>query len=1045
MKSTPWALYGDFFSLFCKIVFACLLSLLLTNAVTAQTIKISGKVVDATTNEPLPGVSVVVKGTSQGVNTDAQGLFTLNAPKEAVIVFSFVTYQSRQLIAGSADFSTIVLTPSVNSEEQVVVTGYGTAKRANVSSSISTIGAKTIEASPVPTFDLAIQGRVPGIQISSSSAEPGGNVSILIRGNNSVNASNQPLYVIDGVVLPPGGEAAGNSNNGLGQSGQSSNLLSFISPNDIASIDILKDAAATAIYGSRGANGVVIITTKRGRAGAGKIDVSVDYGIKQLTNFPEMMTGQEFAQAYNEQNQGSPFRGYLRPLPADIGDNNYIETVLRTGQMQNVLISASGGNEKNLYAISGNYYNELGTVKTTRFQRGTLRLTLNNQVNEKLRISSLVNVSRSGNRRVSNGSGAIIGGDVVLDILRANPISDNLSDPNFVGDPLVSNTYNPVNSLLRQDNTINMDYLLSTQLQYSILKNLLFNFNPSATFRTSERNIFFPNASAIGARTRGFASIGALGIQNYLAETYLTYNKTFGENHNLNVVGGFSNQKTVNVVTNISYQNFPIDQTVYYNLALATTQNVPNNSKSRTDLQSFYLRSNYAFGDNKYLATYTIRRDGYSAFSKNNKYATFQAGSVGWTVSNENFLKNSKLISLLKVRASYGTSGTTAISAYQSLFTHASQPGVVNGTVVSGFGPNTIGNADLKWETTTQLDIGLDLSLFNNRLNLVADVYRKNTDGLLQSVPLPPSSGYGSVTQNNGNIRNQGLEIALSGSPISTGNFYWNSNFNISFNRSKVVSLGGTSIIGRNVAGNFTGPINRLVEGEPYAAFYGYVVRGLLQYADYDPATGLYKYPGQTGGVPGQVVFQDVNGDGKIDANDIVKIGNPNPDYIFGFNNDFTYKNLTLSVFFQGSVGNDIFNATGILINSGQLTAGNQTKAWWLNHWTPQNQTTDTRYPSYSSNGQLIASTRGVEDGTYVRLKNVRLDYVLPKSLISAAKIRNAVVYITLNNIATWTQYTGFDPEVSVGTGAGNNFNVGADIGSYPRSNTLLAGLKIGL
>jgi TonB-linked SusC/RagA family outer membrane protein len=995
---------------------------------------------------PLPGVSVIVKGKIIGTVTDHDGKFELSIPSDTkIIVFSFVGMKMQEIaIGGKTTFNIEMMEETIGLDE-VVAVGYGKYKRVDLSSSSSTVSLKVFEETPALSIDAAMQGRAAGVQVTSSSGEPGAGVSILVRGNNSVNASNQPLYVIDGAPLFPGSEATGNSSNGLGQQGAPSNPNSFLNPNDVESIEILKDAAATAIYGSRGANGVILITTKKGKAGKARIDVSYDMGIKRLTNFPEMMSGPEFAELYNELNPLTPFRGYIRPIPANTKDRNYANEVIQDGITKNLLLSISGGNEKNTFYLTSGYYNELGNIRTSKYERGTLRFSLTNQISSRLSITTLINASRTGNRRTSNGSGAIIGGDAILDVLRAKPVADEFTDFNFINDDLVGNAYNPVLSLKRKDVTINNDFLFNGQIKYNIIKGLIMNINPGVSFRDSRRDIFFPSTEGLGARTKGYASLATLSNQNYIVESFLSYNVAIKSKHNLSLVGGFSAQKIISMSLNSTAQNFLIDNLGSDNIALATIQNPPIETKWQTFLQSFFFRSNFSFFKSKYLLSYTLRRDGYSAFAANNKYAIFQAGSLGWNIFKEDFLRNSKIISNLKLRASYGTSGTTSIAPYGSLYLQSPQNAVVNGVIIGGVGPQSLGNPDLKWETTKQTDIGIDLGILKDRLSLTVDIYRKNTVNLLQSFTLPPSSGYGSYLANVGNIRNQGLEIDFSGTPVYTKDFRWNSSLNLTFPKSLVMDLGGNSVNGIRVGGNFFGPLNRIVAGSPYAVFYGFRVLGLQQYSDYNPATGLWKYAGEKAQPVGSLVFEDVNQDGKLDDLDYVQIGNPNPKYTFGFNNDFKYKNWNLSVFFQGSVGNDIFNATSLLTSCGSTAYGNQRQDWWINRWTPENQHNDIRYPSFTVASQMFNNSKGVEDGSYVRLKNIRIGYNFPAKILSVVKLKSVTAYITLNNIITWTKYSGFDPEVNSGTAAGiTNNNIGSDIGSYPRANTLLFGLKVG-
>jgi TonB-linked SusC/RagA family outer membrane protein len=506
--------------------------------------KITGIVKDEN-GQPIPGVTIKVKGQNTTVFSDANGKFKINAAIGQTLTVSFLGFKQKEVVITNNSLLEIKLVDSFTSLNEVVVLGYGSSKRIDLSSSSSTIGAKVFEDTPVATFDMALQGRAAGVQVTSSSGEPGGGVSIIIRGNNSVSASNQPLYVVDGFPLSPGEEATGNSNNGLGQQGAPSNPLAFINPNDIESVEVLKDAAATAIYGSRGANGVVLVTTKKGKIGKGVINLSYDTGIRRLTSFPEMMTGQEFAELWNETYYGSPFRGYFRPIPSNTRDRNWANEVLRDGVTQNALLSVSGGTKENTYNISGGYYKELGTMKTSKYERATLRLRTANQIAPRLNVTTLFNGSRTGNRRTSNGSGAVIGGDAILDVLRAKPVSDDFTDEQFINDDIVSNAYNPVNSLTRKDFTANTDFLISSQIKYNIAKGLDLNINPGVSFRESQRNIFFPSTEALGARVNGYASVATLSSQNYVLENFLTYVKTIKKKHDINLVAGFRGRRLV--------------------------------------------------------------------------------------------------------------------------------------------------------------------------------------------------------------------------------------------------------------------------------------------------------------------------------------------------------------------------------------------------------------------------------------------------------------------------------------------------------------------
>ncbi|SFB95011.1 TonB-linked outer membrane protein, SusC/RagA family [Algibacter lectus] len=1000
---------------------------------------------------PLPGVNVLQKTTNNGTVTDFDGNFEIKLIKgEQILVFSYVGFKTQEFSVNGKSNINLSLEEDAQSLNEVVVVGYGTQSRADLVGSIGSVKGEDIASMPVPTFDMALQGRTAGLDIVNTSSEPGGEVTIRIRGNNSILGDNSPLVVIDGYPMPTGSEA---SANGAGDGNQtSSNILSFLNPAEIESVEILKDASSTAIYGSRGANGVIIVTTKKGAyQQATQINFTAETGFSNIQDFPEVLDGPTYAAWRNEvalRNGDAelPFDGDPRPLPENTSTTDWLDRILRTGVTNRYQLTLSGGGDKSRYFLSANYLENGGVVKFTDFSRGNIRLNIDNTLTDRLTTSTSVNYVRTKNNRSGEGSGAIINSGAVFSAYKNSPTAtpgDNIDEgdgtTNFFTDPLVelADTRNE---------TYNENLIISILSRYKISDNLTFNLSTGTTSSNSRRELFFPKTTRIGSLRDSRAVYNVSSSSNYLVESYLSYNKSFNLG-NIDATAGYSYQIDDTRRLNTIVDGFPVDVLATDNIGLGLVPFIPTSSRIERVLSSYYARLNYNY-DKRYYISLTGRADGSSVFAENKKWGYFPSVGFGWTASNEAFLEDVDIMSNLKFRASYGITGSQSIQPLQSLTLLGTANAVYGDVLYSGLAPTRIGNPNLEWEKTKQLNVGVDIGVLKNRFSASFDYYNKTTEDLLLNFPLPTSAGLGSITANAGSIENKGIEIVVGGYVVDNKDFKWNSNFNWSNNKATVLSLGDTDadIFGPGPAANIvTDPSNIMRVGETFGALYGYKVIGLLQESDFDSGGAATVPIFGTTPEPGQYKYQDISGpegipDGVINGQDRSIIGNTNPDYIFGWNNDFSYKNFTLGIFIQGSVGNDLMNINNLFLSTGR-TANNVFKDWYENRWTPENPTNNPRYVDRIGNQYLQPNSAIVEDGSYIRLKNVSLGYNIPTEKIKG--VNSLRVYATATNLITITDYSGFDPEVNIR--GGNNLSQGIDFGSYPRAQNFTVGLNIGL
>jgi len=1030
-----------------------LIGLFFISSVWAQNITVSGIVTADDNGGPLPGVSIIIKGQTIGTTTNFDGEYTLEVPDEnSIMVFSYQGFKTQEFVVGNQRNIDLVMQTDVNELDEVVLIGYGSSARKDLSGSISTIKAQDIASVRSTTADDFVQGRVSGLLLTQTTGQPGGSTSVRIRGSSSINASNEPLYVIDGFPVINNSDAL---SAGLTE-GPSLNALSTLSASNIASISVLKDASATAIYGSRGANGVIIITTKRGVNGKAQITYDTYLGVSEIMKELDLLNASQFAFYVNESRyngSGQP-RFYKDPESFGVG-TDWQDEIFRTAVVQNHDLSIKGGNDNIRYSVSASYLNQEGVIIESDFKRYNFRVNLDFKVNEKLAIENSLSLNRTNFNtvRTETPGGLETASSSVTGAYQFNPMlpvydqEGNYTkgnfivqdDGTFVND--VSNTNeqipnfpSPVAYIRLNSNTgkstrvlenltVKWDFAINLQLKTTL--GIDFNLNEQSLFRTEELD-FGNSPGAFAAQSKTVAN-------SYLAEATLNYSNTFLEKHRLEVLIGTSWQDFQ--IENLSGNalGFPTENFGGNNLGLGLNPGVSSNiTESR--LISYFGRANYIL-NNKYIFTTTARIDGSSKFGSGNKFGVFPSGAFAWNASEEDFLKDSGIY--LKFRLGYGIIGNESIVPYASKSTFKPTYHSFNDNEVVGQLPNSPSNDDLKWERTEQYNFGVDLGFFENRLGATIDVYQKNTNDLLLNLQVPTQTGYVQSIVNAGNVRNEGIELNINAQVLNK-DFNWDTNITVAYNKNKILDLAGLNSIpsGYGILGITNWQL--MVEGGEIGAFYGYVSDGIIQLDDDPNNTPLFATDAFT---PGERKYKDLNGDGVIDAdNDRTFIGNPIPEYTFGFNNTFTWKNWDLNIFMQGVAGNEIvnFNRMNLENFNGQ---GNVLLEAFSKRWTPTNPS--NRY-TRAANGprNIVFSSNYVEDGSYFRMKSITLGYNLPVDFLKTLNINSLRLYLTGKNMFTITGYNGVDPEVSFG-GQNNNLSAGADFGGYPTSRTFLLGLNV--
>jgi len=1019
----------------CRLMFFLAIMLAMGMSAAAQQSTITGKVLQKNTSEPLPGISILERGTQNGTITDSEGNYSIRvSPSATHLVFSFIGMKTQEIPIEGRSMIDVVMEEDMIGLEEVIAIGYGTVKKSDLTGSVGSVKVEEVMKNPVTSLDQALQGRVAGVQIVQTTAQPGGNTFFRVRGASSIYAANEPLYVIDGMQI--------NTNTNLSWlSAPISGALSNLNPGDIESIEILKDASATSIYGAKGANGVVLITTKRGKAGTDNISFEAYYGLQEITKRIEVMDAAQYAELFDEAGQNAAIEDGVTyepkyPDPMSLGEGtDWQDHIYRVAPTQNYQLTFSGGNTKTQYTISGGYFNQEGIIIGSDFKRYSFRTNIDHSIGDRLKVGTNLSVNKSKANMVGSSTQAGFFPGVVNTALTISPtlsVKDStgqytIKDPDadaWLDNPVavtrevraIANTFKLVGNVYGSLELIKgLDLKIS--LGFDQYQNINDFYNPTFTYS--------------GTFNDGQARFAHADFTKILNENTLNYNAAFGE-HKLNALAGFTYQfETQRTFVDVA-MGFPNDRLEFYGIADASR--VPNIMASFAEqaVVSYLGRINYGFRE-KYLATLTHRIDGSSKFGPNNRFAHFPSLALAWRISSEPFLENVPAIYNMKLRASIGTSGNDAIPNYLYIPTLSTNEYYFNNTGPAiGYYQDRIGNDDLRWETTRQLDIGLDLAMLGGRISFVTDYYNKNTFDMLYYAEVPYTSGFNTALINVGSMVNNGLEFTLN-TVNFTGNFNWTTDFSISFNKNRITDLNNNNetYISDDTYKLKIGYWSIIAVGEELGSFYGLEADGIWQLEEEEQAA-LY------GARPGEFKYVDRNDDQKIDEADRKIIGSAQPDYFWSINNTLSYKGFEFSFYFQGVEGNDILNSNRFELESGNGKSNAAIEM--LDRWTPTNQS--NKYPRANRNTDYLRmSDRYLEDGSYIRLQLVSLGYELPSGFTEKVGVDRARIYVTGKNLLTITDYTGFDPEV--GRFGTSNIRQGYDLGGYPTARTYLVGINL--
>jgi len=1041
---------------------------------------LSGQVTDAETGDPLIGVTVIIPDSNTGTTTDSEGRFTLTVPDDTeVLVFSYVGYVSQEIaLDGQTEFD-IALQPDEALLDDIVVVGYGTQQRTEVTGSVSSIRAEMIQNSPSSSFENALQGRLAGVNVAESSGEPGAAPQITIRGTGSISAGNDPLYVIDGVPISQNFSQQGS----IASQRESfqptpANPLATLNPNDIESIEVLKDASSAAIYGSRGSNGVILVTTKKGTKNtAPRINIRSYVGTQSVFNKPEMMNAEQIidytkdarnntylreqdptnsdSPNYNPQydpntNAGREANGavanHLIPeayVNWDGTDTDWLDLVLEPSQLQNYDMSVSGGSDNITYMLGGGFLNQSGIIEGSGFERYSVKMNLTGDLTDKFQVGLQLNAAFTENNRKPASSpyfGTPPG--IIYSAMTQSPVVDPYNEDgtyrqlvdshNQLGGAMTT-TNHPLAVTDFIDEKIKNNRIFGNLYgQYSILENLEFKSMVGYDIDNYQRS-FYQGTQLYyrGGEPRSFGQSSSAQSFNWLWENTLNYAGSFGEDHQFNAVIGYTAQKQTDERNSVIAQNFPDDQVKTVNGGQITGG---SQAIEEWSLASALARINYVFKD-RYLLTATIRSDRSSRFGADNQTGVFPSVSVGWQITNEPFMQDFDLFNQLKPRISYGVTGNFLIPNYGSIGLISSSNYVLSDQITSGVAPVTLGNEELTWETTKQLNMGIDYALLEDRIYGSFDYYISNTEDLLLNVNIPAITGFTSALTNIGEVENRGFEAQITSRNV-VGSFNWSTDFNFATNENEVKKLGpeGDDILVPGAAG-----VRHITTiGEAIGSYYGYDVVGIFQTQD-----EIDNAPTDTQGnpTPGDFQFRDVNEDGVIDADDRTILGNYQPDYTWGITNRFNWKNIDFSFFIQGAEGREILNLTARHLKNGEANFGSY--AVLTERWrSPENPGNGDHPKAERSSGgnNNRPSSYQVEDGSYIKLKNITLGYNLPQDFVSKFA-RNVRLYGSITNVAIWTDYVGFNPEVNLQPGSG--LTPGEDYGAYPLSRAFQVGIDI--
>jgi TonB-linked SusC/RagA family outer membrane protein len=1006
--------------------------------------KLDGTVIDKITNEPIPGVSVTIKGTTHSVVTDAEGKFYFQTGQKLpyTLIVSYIGYKKAAIIV---DGSPVIINLEQELQElnELVVVGYGAQKRKDITGAIASVPKANLNQVS-SSADNLLRGAIPGVVVTQSSGRPGATSSVRIRGGNSITAGNEPLYVIDGVLVYNDNS---NGTAGVALSGAGVNVLSTINPGDIESIEVLKDASATAIYGSRGANGVILITTKKGTKGQDIISYQGYFGIQSVSKKIDLLTASQWASLRNDVQasigQAPSFSADQIEALKTSGGYDWQSAAFRSAPVQNHQLTFSGGDDRSRYSVSGSYFDQEGVVIGSDFKRISLRANYERNYSQTFKFGVNTNYTNS----LSNGIGANSSGrqpnPLVSALLVAPvvPIRNADGSYNVTQNPYATSVNgfvpNPINDLETTVNTTKINRILTSLFgEYKVNKEITAKVAVSGDVINTKQNYYAPSNTTSGAATKGLASIGNRLVSSVLNENTLNYNTRFGDDHKFSALAGYTLQYTQGEVVTAGANSFVNDANTYNALQDGTSVK-PYSDAFESVLKSWLSRINYSY-KGRYNFTVSARADGSSRFGSKSQWGYFPSAGFSWNITEEDFAKNLKGVTEAKLRLSAGTTGNQEIGNYLSLASIGSVNYAFGGTIQTGLAPTRLANPDLKWEKTTQYNVGLDLSLLDRKVNFVFDVYHKRTNDLLINVPIPLTSGYASVLQNIGGVENKGIEIGLITENLKTENFSWNSNLVFSANKNKVVSIGNGVDQFFPIVPNGTllqqQPVIVKV-GKPLGTFWGYKTNGIFQ--TQEEINTQPKINSLANTKVGDRRYQDSNGDGIISAADKGDLGNSQPKFVASLSNTLSYNDFDLQFSFQGAFGGKVFNALNQQLEISTL--GTNASAALEDRWTTTNPTNEI--PRASSSPLGIVSERYVEDASFLRLKLITLGYTFPKSFSSKIGTKSIKLYVSAENLLTWTKYTGYDPEVS--SYEQNNLYPGIDFGAYPNSKTFITGLNV--
>jgi TonB-linked SusC/RagA family outer membrane protein len=997
--------------------------------------RLEGRVTDSITKQPIGGVTLRIKNVTHAVTTGSDGRFTFVTGQKFpyTLVVTFIGYKTKEVLANGSPLN-IQLAENIAELNNVVVVGYGTQKKTDITGAVGSV-PKNILNQPAASFDNLLQGAVPGVAVTQNSGQPGSTATIRIRGGNSISFGNAPLYVIDGFII-----YNDNDYTNVGSSGTSVNALSTINPNDIESIEVLKDASATAIYGSHGANGVVIITTKKGKKGTNNVSFSSYYGTQTIAKRLDLLNASQWGSLVNDVNVSDGVaKTYTDAQLTALGTgSNWQNAALRNAPEFNGELSISGGDEKSRYLISGDYFDQQGTILNTGFKRYSARVNYEKNVSDKFKVSTNVFGSQSiENKLVGSPYGSINFSNAFASLIETSPVAPiwNADGSYNTTSPYNPTPTNPLQDITATTNTTTLTRVLGNVAgEYKLLTDLTLKVTAGVDLLNTAQDYYAPSNTSGGYAASGYASIGAGNSLSWLNENTLTYDHAFDNTHFLNILGGYTTQYTRFNSSVASAQKFPNNLTTYNNLSYAGIANLPTSIFSSQALDSYLARVNYSY-EHKYNVTVSARADGSSKLGANNKWGYFPSAGFSWNLNKEDFFKPlEQTVNSLKLRLSAGRTGNSEVPPYSSLEALTPTNYYFGSKLVTGIAPVQLDNPNLKWETTTQYDGGLDLGLFDSRINLTFDAYYKKTSDLLLNVPLPLYSGYASELENVGSVENKGIELGINTDNIKSEKFSWKTNLQFAVNRNKVLSLGPgvTSFYPLAPTGQVSPVIVQV--GLPVGTFWGYSTKGLLTAADIANGTPLLN------GVPqkvGDTKYVDNNHDGQITTADKHNLGSAQPKFTGSFTNTFTYGQFDLSVFFTGSYGNKIFNLLQQTLERPTLTQN--ASATLLDRWSPSNpngtvaRATDAPVPQVTD--------RYIENGSYLKLKNASLGYNFTNGIASKIKAKQIRIYVSAQNLATITKYSGLDPEVNFYDN--DNTKQGIDFGTYPAVRTFLAGINV--